>query len=389
MFRVSLSRLLALLPALLLVAVRFVASARTGTVPYGVHLAFGRHDEHMVVTFHTFENRPTTVVEYRALGTETVERTFGVSRAFVDGGDEYLTRYMHHTTLVGLTQGAAYAYRVGVSDALKKNLSLKTETETETSSWSEWFLFRAKRSAEQFTESKPLKMLAWCDIGHLESRSTIAAVIREIHGDVARRDGESGDDASMGSRVSGFPDAMLHCGDLGYDLDTSNGRNGDAFLSDIEPIAAYVPYMVTAGNHERRFNFSHFQNRFFMPSRVGTETTGWSTDRYGFLADRGSPPPPPPWNTPTTNQQFPSNNHYYSFDLGPVHVLAWNSEAFFYPEYFDQKYAERMYHWMENDLRTANGLARRTQTPWIVALAHRYRLGVSQIRRTLFSDCPE
>jgi hypothetical protein len=44
MFRVSLSRLLALLPALLLVAVRFVASARTGTVPYGVHLAFGRHD---------------------------------------------------------------------------------------------------------------------------------------------------------------------------------------------------------------------------------------------------------------------------------------------------------------------------------------------------------
>ena len=42
-------------------------------------------------------------------------------------------------------------------------------------------------------------------------------------------------------------DLLLHCGDLAYDMDTSNGRNGDAFMADIQPIAAYLPYMVSAG----------------------------------------------------------------------------------------------------------------------------------------------
>ena len=132
---------------------------------------------------------------------------------------------------------------------------------------------------------------------------------------------------------------MLHCGDLGYDLDDSNGRNGDAFLRDIEPIAAYVPYMVSAGNHERAYNFSHYKARFRMPSSGdGREDA----------------------------QRF-SDNHYYSFDLGPVHVVAWNSEAFFYPQYFDAAYVDKMYDWLASDLRST----RRSKTPWIVAHAHR------------------
>ena len=65
--------------------------------------------------------------------------------------------------------------------------------------------------------------------------------------------------------------------------------------------------------------------------------------------------------------QHSSDNHYYSFDLGPVHVVAWNSEAFFYPQYFDAAYVDKMYDWLASDLRST----RRSKTPWIVAHAHR------------------
>ena len=57
------------------------------------------------------------------------------------------------------------------------------ENQKKTCSWSRWFLFRAKQSSAQFTESDTLKMLARCDIGYLESTSTIRAVVSEFHGD--------------------------------------------------------------------------------------------------------------------------------------------------------------------------------------------------------------
>ena len=49
----------------------------------------------------------------------------------------------------------------------------------------------------------------------------------------------------------------------------NNGEMGDRFMDQIEPISAYVPYMVAAGNHESAYNFSHYRYRFNMPG--GTE----------------------------------------------------------------------------------------------------------------------
>ena len=37
-------------------------------------------------------------------------------------------------------------------------------------------------------------------------------------------------------------------------------------MRQIEPVAAYVPYMTVVGNHEYAYNFSHFINRFTMPN---------------------------------------------------------------------------------------------------------------------------
>ena len=371
MFRVSLPHLLA--AALALAHATAAAAALSPWDPQGVHLAFGRDDDSMVVGYTTLE-KEASFVEYRLVGEDGPSlHATGVSRAFVDGGDENLVRYVHFTTLRRLRAGAAYAYRVGVGSssraastaALAKTNPPREKDEASEASFSRWFAFRAKRSKAQVTPSSPLRMLAWCDVGHLESASAIRAVVREIHGpegpreyapggekespsrhvakhprnrsslEKPKRENDENDDAAS---VFAFPDAMLHCGDLGYDLDDSNGRNGDAFLRDIEPIAAYVPYMVSAGNHERAYNFSHYKARFRMPS------SGDGRDA-----------------------QRSSDNHYYSFDLGPVHVVAWNSEAFFYPQYFDAAYADRMYDWLARDLSSTN----RSKTPWIVAHAHR------------------
>lgn len=63
-------------------------------------------------------------------------------------------------------------------------------------------------------------------------------------------------------------------------------------MRKIEPIAASVPYMVVAGNHEIWFNFSAYKTRFAMP---GAAT----------------------WR----------NNMFYSFHAGSVHFSGVNTES--------------------------------------------------------------
>lgn len=45
-------------------------------------------------------------------------------------------------------------------------------------------------------------------------------------------------------------DLIMHVGDFAYDMYEQNGTVGDEFMRQIEPIAAYVPYMTVVGNHE-------------------------------------------------------------------------------------------------------------------------------------------
>lgn len=47
-------------------------------------------------------------------------------------------------------------------------------------------------------------------------------------------------------------DAIIHVGDFAYDMDSEESLVGDQFMRQIEPLAAYVPYMVCAGNHEEK-----------------------------------------------------------------------------------------------------------------------------------------
>lgn len=70
-----------------------------------------------------------------------------------------------------------------------------------------------------------------------------------IFGDLGNYNGRSIPKLQEDSQ-KGLYDVLLHVGDLAYDMDSDNARVGDNFMRQMEPVAAYTPYMVCVGNHE-------------------------------------------------------------------------------------------------------------------------------------------
>ena len=70
-----------------------------------------------------------------------------------------------------------------------------------------------------------------------------------------------------------------------------------------------------------------------------------------------------------------SSNLYYSFDVGLIHFVSYNTEAYFNmtgngaASGDGNDCVKTQYHWLQQDLAAAN--ARRNTTPWIVAYGHR------------------
>ncbi|ROT76163.1 Iron/zinc purple acid phosphatase-like protein [Penaeus vannamei] len=111
----------------------------------------------------------------------------------------------------------------------------------------------------------------------------------------------------------GMYDAVIHVGDFAYNMDSDNARVGDEFMRQIQPIAAYVPYLTCPGNHEQMYNFSNYRARFSMPNHEDTE------------------------------------NLFFSWNMGPVHFIAVNTEAYYFLEY-GLKPLSRQYDWLIKDL---------------------------------------
>ena len=44
-------------------------------------------------------------------------------------------------------------------------------------------------------------------------------------------------------------DLVIHVGDFAYDMYEENGKRGDDFMAQIEPIASSVPYMTCPGTY--------------------------------------------------------------------------------------------------------------------------------------------
>ncbi|ESO99285.1 hypothetical protein LOTGIDRAFT_94618, partial [Lottia gigantea] len=130
--------------------------------------------------------------------------------------------------------------------------------------------------------------------------------------------------------------SVFHIGDIAYDLHTGKGSTGDKFLNNIQLMTAKLPYLVSPGDHEAKYDFTHYRYRFSMP------TLSW----------------------PMKTEEL-----YYSFDIGPTHFISLNTEMLFHVFKKDDQLA-----WLEKDLIAVN---KRSKRPWIIVMGH----------RALYSSC--
>jgi len=109
-------------------------------------------------------------------------------------------------------------------------------------------------------------------------------------------------------------------------------KKWDIWSRKIEPIAAYLPYQTSIGNHDygivALLNIFTYSKRFFMPKN-------------------GDGP------------------YYYSFNYGHTHLLAIDSEGSLDLPFI----SETQQKWIEQDLIQAN--KNRNKFPWIIVYFHR------------------
>jgi len=255
--------------------------------PEQVHIAIGENVSAIVVTWST-KNFTESVVEYGINGLAL--RATGSSTKFTDDGPRKFFQFIHRVTLKNLQPKSHYMYHCG-SDL----------------GWSDIFVFN---TVPNDTAWSP-RLAVYGDLGN-ENAQSLARLQQEV--------------------AHGRYDMFLHVGDFAYDMFDYNGEIGDQFMRQIEPVAAYVPYMVAVGNHEEAYNFSHYSSRFSMPRSA--------------------------------------DNMFYSFDLGPAHFIGFSSEAYYFLNY-GIKPLVFQYQWLENDLKEATKPENRAKRPWIITFAHR------------------
>jgi hypothetical protein len=189
-----------------------------------VHLAYGDHVDQIYVSYLTNSSEFVPQCEYglnptslniRQNGTTT---TYSASdmceekasiwgpQTFIDPG------YMHTILLENLLPSTTYFYRVG----------------TDQHGWSQIYSFMNRPS----NKDQSVYLIAYGDMGVSPVQSGAKSTMDRV-----------------ATRVkSTNVTCLLHIGDVSYARGI--GALWDAFMTQIEPIAARVPYMVGIGNHE-------------------------------------------------------------------------------------------------------------------------------------------
>ncbi|XP_013069245.2 acid phosphatase type 7-like [Biomphalaria glabrata] len=257
--------------------------------PNQLHIAYGDDLSKMIISWSTV-NDTDSIVKYGLTVDSLTLIQKGNESMFVDGGNEKRTQYIHRVDLVDLKPNTTYFYMAGGP-----------------SGWSATYHFKTMPEGEDWSPS----LAVFGDLGSENAQS-----LPRLKSDSAM----------------GMYDAILHVGDFAYDLASNNGRTGDEFMEQIEPIASSIPYMTCVGNHENAYNFSNY--------------------RYIF-------------NMPTDNKKM-----YYSFNMGPVHFISISTEFFYFPYYGVQQLYDQ-YDWVKQDLIEANKPENRLKRPWIITFGHR------------------
>eukprot|EP00484_Ammonia_sp_Unknown_P026614 CAMPEP_0197035314 /NCGR_PEP_ID=MMETSP1384-20130603/13155_1 /TAXON_ID=29189 /ORGANISM="Ammonia sp." /LENGTH=404 /DNA_ID=CAMNT_0042465361 /DNA_START=274 /DNA_END=1485 /DNA_ORIENTATION=+ len=274
--------------------------------PEQIHIALGATPDTVTITYQTWDYPVLRTANVRIGSSPTAlnRSVRGQTHLFTDPNSEHINRTMHVVQISNLSAATTYYYQVG-DDAFGWNEEL--------------FSFKTILDSDSMKDNLPQKFLVFGDMGTTDNLALQSFVYEAVY--------------------QHNVDALIHVGDLGYNLDSDQGRVGDEFMNQIQNVAAYTPYMVCPGNHELAHAFSHYSQRFRgQPSNSGT--------------------------VHTTSGKTP-NNWYYSFNAGLVHFVAISTEIYFYSPH----YIEKQYKWIEADLLEAN--ENRADTPWIVVYGHR------------------
>lgn len=223
----------------------------------------------------------------------------GTSKMF-NAGSEAVPRYqyIHTATLTGLTEDCFYEYKVG-----------------NRVYWSTTFIFKGKTPdySPPYDYDSPFTLIVLGDLGI----GPIALGTKEL---LIK-------DATIGNF-----DAVIHLGDIAYNLDSDFGRGGDFFLRMIQPVAARYPYLTIPGNHEHSQNMTHYRQRFKMPDNEANEGTGY----------------------------------FYSWDQGPAHFILFNTEVILSSSHQDSNMTQ--WNWLLEDL--AKAASNRQERPWLIMGTH-------------------
>ncbi|CAJ0957259.1 unnamed protein product, partial [Mesorhabditis belari] len=261
--------------------------AATTNPPEQIHLSYHGKPQEMVVQWITQKNfDKKTTVPYVIYTTDLKNkpRAFGATEKWTDDGKSAISRFTHTVVLTDLIPGATYYYNAGSDEGMSKTFEFKAMP----------------------TEGK---------------------IRAAVFGDFSQVAPVTGYDALLNYTESNLLDIIFHIGDIAYDMDASNGKHGDDFMKWIEPIAARVPYMVVAGNHDGNQDFLHYKNRFSMPPN-------------GYYDD----------------------NQFWSFDLGISHFVGLSSEYYFLDKSTE---AKTQLTWLQADLQ------KNLKKPWTFYFIHR------------------
>ncbi|XP_064621552.1 acid phosphatase type 7-like isoform X1 [Lineus longissimus] len=271
----------------------FSLSYQNGTTPEQIHIAYGAYPSEMVLTWNTRQNTNVSTVQY---GLKAPNTPVKGSMVMLGGPFGILQdiQFVHKVKLTGLKPGARYVYRCG-----------------SPSNWSRVYNFTTMQDGTNWSP----RLAIYGDMGFKNAKS-MPFLLKEM---------EKGD----------F-DAVLHVGDMAYDMADNRGRTGDAFMNLIQPLAAKIPYMTCVGNHEWHYNFTNYKTRF---AGIG----GGKGDGEGF---------------------------FYSFDIGPAHIIALSTEFYIYVTYGIEP-ALKQFAWLQKDLAEANKPENRAKRPWIITMGHR------------------
>lgn len=218
------------LVTLLLMAINALAST-----PEQIHTAVGSTPGTMFFTWSTRDYTPTSAVKI-GLNPSYWKYNYGSSINFTNATNSWVI----HTVNVTLYPGTTYIYQVGcIATVFSDSITLYVPG---TSGPSSYIMIADLDTALDGEDS-------WAEIEDLVTTSRISAIV--------------------------------HAGDVAYDLATNHATWGDTYMNSIQKVASSIPYMVVAGNHEADDNYVNYNARFRMPNNGYYYT--WTSGLVRFL----------------------------------------------------------------------------------------------------------